>query len=173
MRYTSLLAVLQGAPATTRSVEPKGLQHSAQPSLWLQEGTQADLILQSLEACSICLRILVAPAMPKQIFREDIIELMLDVTRFQLLHSVLVFHDERICQANKSTAGQGEHSLLASISALQCADRLAHTPVSANLGGASLVQCHVDFAGQEAGCITWASQDSTPGCIFQAKMSRQ
>ena len=89
--------------------------------LCLQEGTQADLILQSLEACSICLRILVAPGMPKQIFREDIVELMLDLTRFQLLHNVLVFHDERIRQANKSTAGQGELSLLASTLALHCA----------------------------------------------------
>eukprot|EP00891_Asterochloris_glomerata_P005418 jgi/Astpho2/5418/Aster-07368 len=74
--------------------------------LCLQEGTQADLILQGLEACSICLRILVAPGMPKQIFREDVIELMLDLTRFQLLHNVLVFHDERIRQANKLSAGQ-------------------------------------------------------------------
>ena len=88
--------------------------------LCLQEGMQADLILQSLEACCICLRILLAPGMPKQIFREDTIELLLDLTRFQLLHSVLVFHDERICRANKSTAGQGEHSLLASLLALQC-----------------------------------------------------
>ena len=47
---------------------------------------QADLILQSLEACSICLRIVLAPGMPKQIFREDIMELTQDLTRFQLLH---------------------------------------------------------------------------------------
>lgn len=94
--------------------------------LCLQEGTQADLILQGLEACSICLRILVAPGMPKQIFREDVIELMLDLTRFQLLHSVLVFHDERIRQANKLSAGQGEQSLLACFLAPQGASRYAH-----------------------------------------------
>ena len=105
----------------SRSVEPRACSTLPSPVLCLQEGTQADLILQSLEACSICLRILVAPGMPKQIVREDTIELMLDLARFQLLHSVLGFHDERIRQANKLTAGQGEHPPLAGTLALHCA----------------------------------------------------
>lgn len=55
----------------------------------------------SLEACTACLQVLAAPGMPKQVYKEEIIDRLVGIVRFQLLHNVLVFHDSALCQAQR------------------------------------------------------------------------
>jgi hypothetical protein len=49
--------------------------------------------------------------MPKQVYQEDTIELILESTKLNLLSNVLSFHDARICQIHRSQmlADAGEH----------------------------------------------------------------
>ena len=58
-------------------------------------------ILLSLEACMACLQVLAAPGMPKQVYKEELIDRLVGLVRFQLLHNVLVFHDAALCQAHR------------------------------------------------------------------------
>ncbi|DBB01136.1 TPA: hypothetical protein ACH3X1_001027 [Trebouxia sp. C0004] len=58
-------------------------------------------ILLSMEACMACLQILAAPGMPKQAYKEELIDRLVGLVRFQLLHNVLVFYDAALCQAHR------------------------------------------------------------------------
>ena len=62
---------------------------------------QQDKVLLSLEACMACLQILAAPNMPKQMYKEELIDKLVGFVRFQLLHNVLVFFDAALCQASR------------------------------------------------------------------------
>lgn len=55
----------------------------------------------SLEACTACLQVLAAPGMPKQVYKEELIDNLVGFVRFQLMHNVLVFHDAALCQAQR------------------------------------------------------------------------
>ena len=55
----------------------------------------------SLEACTACLQVLAAPGMPKQVYKEEMIDRLVGLVRFQLLHNVLVFYDAALCQAQR------------------------------------------------------------------------
>ena len=55
----------------------------------------------SLEACAACLHVLAAPGMPKQVYKEELIDRLVGFIRFQLMHNVLVFHDAALCQASR------------------------------------------------------------------------
>ena len=48
-----------------------------------------------------CLQVLAAPGMPKQVYKEEVIDCLAGLVRFQLLHNVLVFHDSALCQAQR------------------------------------------------------------------------
>ena len=65
------------------------------------DADQQHEILLSLEACMACLQILAAPNMPKQVYKEELIDKLVGVVRFQLLHNVLVFYDAALCQAHR------------------------------------------------------------------------
>lgn len=58
-------------------------------------------ILLSVEACMACLQILAAPGMPKQMYKEELIDRLVGLVRFHLLHNVLVFYDAALCQAQR------------------------------------------------------------------------
>ncbi|KAL0029310.1 hypothetical protein WJX79_009424 [Trebouxia sp. C0005] len=58
-------------------------------------------ILLSVEACMACLQILAAPGMPKQVYKEELIDRLVGLVRFHLLHNVLVFYDAAFCQAQR------------------------------------------------------------------------
>lgn len=55
----------------------------------------------SLEACAACLHVLSAPNMPKQVYKEELIDKILALVKYHLLHNVLVYYDAGICQANR------------------------------------------------------------------------
>lgn len=57
--------------------------------------------MMSLEACTACLQVLAAAGMPKQVYREELIDRLVGFIRFQLMHNVLVFHDAALCQAQR------------------------------------------------------------------------
>lgn len=57
----------------------------------------------ALEAASVCLKIMVAPGIPKQVYNEDVIEAVIDIVKFNLTHNVLVFHDARLRQIHRPT----------------------------------------------------------------------
>lgn len=57
--------------------------------------------MMSLEACTACLQVLAARGMPKQVYKEELIERLVGLIRFQLMHNVLVFHDAALCQAQR------------------------------------------------------------------------
>lgn len=59
------------------------------------------LILMALEACVAILYVLTSPNMPKEVYQEDLIELMIDCVKLNLLSNVLSFHDKRICQIHR------------------------------------------------------------------------
>lgn len=44
-----------------------------------------------------------APNMPKQIYDEDLIEIMLDTAKLHLMNNVLVFYDARLRQLHRPT----------------------------------------------------------------------
>ncbi len=48
-----------------------------------------------------CLQILAAPGMPKQVYKEELIDRLVGLVRFHLLHNVLVFYDAALCQAQR------------------------------------------------------------------------
>lgn len=48
-----------------------------------------------------CLQLLAAPGMPKQVYKEELIDRLVSLVRFQLLHNVLVFYDAALCQAQR------------------------------------------------------------------------
>lgn len=48
-----------------------------------------------------CLQLLAAPGMPKQVYKEELIDRLVGLVRFQLLHNVLVFYDAALCQAQR------------------------------------------------------------------------
>ena len=62
---------------------------------------QLSAILLSLEACAACLQVLSAPNMPKQVYKEELIDRSVSLMKYHLLKNVLVFYDASICQANR------------------------------------------------------------------------
>lgn len=66
-----------------------------------EDAQQQGQIMMSLEACTACLQILAAPGMPKQVYKEELIDRLVGFVRFQLMHNVLVFHDAALCQAQR------------------------------------------------------------------------
>ena len=65
------------------------------------DGQQQAKILLSVEACMACLQVLAAPRMPKQVYKEELIDRLVGRVRFHLLHNVLVFYDAALCQAQR------------------------------------------------------------------------
>ena len=39
--------------------------------------------------------------MPKQVYKEELIDRLVGFIRFQLMHNILVFHDAALCQAQR------------------------------------------------------------------------
>ncbi|DBA96220.1 TPA: hypothetical protein ACH3X3_002417 [Trebouxia sp. C0006] len=74
--------------ATSDSISQDDVQQQAQ-------------ILLSVEACMACLQVLAAPGMPKQVYKEELIDRLVGLVRFHLLHNVLVFYDAALCQAQR------------------------------------------------------------------------
>ncbi len=48
-----------------------------------------------------CLQLLAAPGMPKQVYKEELIDRLVGLVRFHLLQNVLVFYDASLCQAQR------------------------------------------------------------------------
>lgn len=65
------------------------------------DALQQGQIMMSLEAGAACLQVLAAAGMPKQVYKEELIDRLAGLVRFQLLHNVLVFHDAVLCQAQR------------------------------------------------------------------------
>lgn len=84
---------------------------------------QLSAILLSLEACAACLQVLSAPNMPKQVYKEELIDRSVSLMKYHLLKNVLVFYDASICQANRP-------NLLEEQGALHVQQTLLHKPSS-------------------------------------------
>jgi hypothetical protein len=68
----------------------------------LQENSSnATKIISALEACLASLYVLTSSKMPKQVYQEDSIEMIIEEVKHNLMSNVLSFHDARICQIHR------------------------------------------------------------------------
>lgn len=94
-----MLVAAYDAVVTHIPLVPSGL---LQCWCWLQADLeQQNQLLLSLEACAACLHVLSAPNMPKQVYKEELIDKILALVKYHLLHNVLVYYNAGICQANR------------------------------------------------------------------------
>ena len=66
-----------------------------------EDEVRSTTVLAALEAGATALRIMVASNAPQQVLNEDLIDLIIDMTRFQLLHNAYPFLDGRFRAANR------------------------------------------------------------------------
>lgn len=72
------------------------------------ESMNFESVMSGLEAVQISLTIMTGSSMAKQIYKEEIIDRMIDFARFQIVHSVFTAYDSGYRQIHKGSAGGGD-----------------------------------------------------------------
>jgi cohesin loading factor subunit SCC2 len=66
-----------------------------------EDAAHVQQVQAATEAAALALRIMTIPNAPQQVFNEELIDLILDMTRFHLLHNVYPFYDARFRAAHR------------------------------------------------------------------------
>ncbi|KAJ7532193.1 hypothetical protein O6H91_14G075900 [Diphasiastrum complanatum] len=67
-----------------------------------------EIVLNALEAVQVALTVMTAPTMPKQMYKEEMIDRIVEVTRYQINHSVFAAYDALYRQLHKNVGGDAE-----------------------------------------------------------------
>ncbi|KAL2629314.1 hypothetical protein R1flu_014000 [Riccia fluitans] len=72
------------------------------------DSESVSLVMSALEAVQISLLVMTVPSMPKQLYKEEIIDRIIEFSRYQIVHSVFSAYDPVYRQLHKRAAGEGD-----------------------------------------------------------------
>ncbi|XP_024530333.1 sister chromatid cohesion protein SCC2 isoform X2 [Selaginella moellendorffii] len=72
------------------------------------ESDNFEIVMTALEAVQVTLMIMSSPKMPKQIYKEEVIDRIIEFTRYQIVHSVFTAYDPLYRQVHKNGGDEDE-----------------------------------------------------------------